>query len=216
VPEPDIVGGFNRQRKSLLATSLVLLAFQSVDAQLRSISLFGNSIELSAPLRVVTPLWVAWVYFLIRYYQYLRDLGDKGLHAAYRNRLVNLANSLARRHAARLLPLDLAGLTQPLSIRLDITDIFVRVPQPPPWEYEVTGAAHIDEKPPATGGRMQVLEKERFTLPSKLLVLPHIRAVWWVIAHTRLASEYALPLIVAALPTIRPLVDGLAYLLVAV
>ena len=71
--DPKLLEGFHRQRRSVLAVSLALLAFQGLDAQLTTFSLFGNSIELDAPLQIATPLWIAWGYFCIRYYQYLRD-----------------------------------------------------------------------------------------------------------------------------------------------
>lgn len=214
--DPETVAGFNRQRRSLLAVSLVLLGIQGLNPQLGSLAIFGSTITLEAPLNIATPLWIAWIYFLVRYYQYLRDLGDKGIHSTYRDRLINLANAVAKHSAYRHLPLDTEGLSSRRTIRIDAKDINIVVSQPPPWEYEITGAAHIDERPPGTKGRMQMLEKQRFRLPPSSLIVPRVRAVWWVIAHTRLMTEYALPLIVAALPAIRAGWHRLSAALVAV
>jgi hypothetical protein len=174
-----------------------------LDAQLANFNLFGNSIQLSSPLHVVFPLWVAWLYFLVRYYQYLRDMGDKGIEASYFNRLVVLAERKARKRAAEYLPIDLSAFKQPTRVRLEIGVLRLMSSQPPPWQFGVKGVAHIDELPSGTTYRTHVFDDDRFDLPERELRFAKVRSVWWVVVHTRLFTEYGLPLVVAALPVLR-------------
>lgn len=70
-----------RQRRNLLITSLTLIAINLAGATLnRDVSVLGASIEFSNPERVVWGAWILWGYFLIRYWQYLNEEPDLGLH----------------------------------------------------------------------------------------------------------------------------------------
>ncbi len=70
--------GFVRQRRSLIAASLGLLLYVSSGIRLDAINVLGNTFSIARPALVPTALWVAWGYFFLRYYQYLRDLSDTG------------------------------------------------------------------------------------------------------------------------------------------
>lgn len=70
-----------RQRRNLLVTSLVLIAINLAGATLKKdVSVLGASVEFSNPERIVWGVWVLWAYFLIRYWQYLNEEPDLGLH----------------------------------------------------------------------------------------------------------------------------------------
>jgi hypothetical protein len=70
-----------RQRRNLLSTSLVLIAINLAGATLqKNVSVLGTSIEFSNPERIVWGVWVLWAYFFIRYWQYLNEEPDLGLH----------------------------------------------------------------------------------------------------------------------------------------
>ena len=142
--DPELLDGFHRQRRSLLAVSLALVAVQGVDPTLAKLEILGNTIDLDAPLRVGLLLWVAWTYFLVWYYQYFHDIEDHGIQEAYRVRLQRRVRAKALKKAAKYLSLDTSGLRRP-KIRLDITGFSIQVSDPPPWTYAVEGAAHIDE-----------------------------------------------------------------------
>lgn len=68
-----------RQRRNLLVTSLILIAINLAGAKLKSdVSVLGAAIEFSNPERIVWGVWILWAYFLIRYWQYLSEVPDKG------------------------------------------------------------------------------------------------------------------------------------------
>lgn len=70
-----------RQLRNLLATSLVLIAIHLAGATIkRDVSVLGTSIEFSNPERVIWGVWILWAYFFVRYWQYLNEEPDLGLH----------------------------------------------------------------------------------------------------------------------------------------
>ena len=72
-----------RQRRNLLVTSLVLTAINLAGASLKKdVSVLGASLEFSNPERIVWGVWVLWLYFFVRYWQYLNEEPDLGIHKA--------------------------------------------------------------------------------------------------------------------------------------
>lgn len=70
-----------RQRRNLLITSLVLIAINLAGATVKSdVSVLGASIQFANPERIVWGAWVLWAYFFVRYWQYLNEEPDLGIH----------------------------------------------------------------------------------------------------------------------------------------
>src|SRR5688572_4338476 len=88
--DSDVRAGFVRQRRNLNVTSLGLVLLVTAGISLKEISILGNTFELKRPEALPAAFWLAWAYFLVRYYQYLRDLQDSGPRAAYERRLERL------------------------------------------------------------------------------------------------------------------------------
>jgi len=196
---PDIHSGFFRQRRNLLVVSLGLLAFQSTGAVIRTFSLLGNTIQLERPLSLATPLWVGWLYWLIRYYQYFRDLGDKGFGTTYRSRVQLYVGQLAQALFLRAYrpPRDEA-FVGPSKRSGEFTRADVVEYRPDAWVIELHGTITLTAKN-GTHSSMQMVQ-ERVVIPLRMLWRPRLRAVWWIVVHTRLVSEYALPFAVATVP----------------
>jgi hypothetical protein len=193
-----IRSGFARQRRNLMAASLALLAFQEIGAQLKKLSILGNEIELARPLRLSFPLWVMWTYFGIRYYQYLRDLTDRGFYRAVSERGEHLLRGAARAKLRKELKPDLSGFADPV------------------WGVEVEGILPVGNaegiaKFTARGHmlvvdrgtskhRMEYFNEREIILKPNEPPLADIRAQIWVLLHTHRGTEYVLPFVVAALP----------------
>lgn len=70
-----------RQRRNLLVTSLTLIAVNLAGATLKTdVSVLGTAVEFANPERIVWGAWVLWAYFLIRYWQYLNEEPNLGIH----------------------------------------------------------------------------------------------------------------------------------------
>ncbi len=64
--------GFVRQRRNLMIVSLVLLFSEATELKVEKISAFGTELLVGQSQAVTTALWVAAVYWLVRFYQYSR------------------------------------------------------------------------------------------------------------------------------------------------
>lgn len=85
--------GFFRQRRNLMALSLVLLV---ADIQ-GSPSFASTTLSVHPPFTIGMVLWIVWGYWLYRYYVYFRDFGDKGFRDKHRARLTVLVLRWAKK-----------------------------------------------------------------------------------------------------------------------
>lgn len=196
--------GFGRQRRSLLVVSLALLAFQQVGATLHELNILGNRIDLSTPLPVTLPLWVAWAYFLIRYYQYFRDLGDTGLRDVMWKHHERLAKSLATKKLAASMRPDLEGFERP-EWKVTVDHLLV-VGNPHAW-WQMIASGHFDiaDRGNPTKAAVQYFERTDVTLKPGVPRLPRLRGFLWAVLHTRIGTEYGLPFVLAGVPVVRAL-----------
>ncbi len=88
---------FVRQRRNLLAMSLVLLV---ADIQ-NDIHLGPVVLLVHAPFTIAMVLWVVWAYWLWRYYTSFHDIGEKGFLRTYRERLQILGHRICIRRIIR-------------------------------------------------------------------------------------------------------------------
>src|SRR5262245_23388332 len=97
----DIRRSFVAERRNLLITSFALFFYQQAGLQIEKINILGNEAKISDPWWIAFALWVLWGYFLVRFYQYLRSIPDKGFWAAYGEQMVKLLRRIAFRHFKR-------------------------------------------------------------------------------------------------------------------
>lgn len=68
---------FVRQRRNLMVVSLVLLFSQISGLKITKLNVFGTEFLIGEPRAVTALLWIATVYWAIRYYQYSREYHGK-------------------------------------------------------------------------------------------------------------------------------------------
>lgn len=71
----ELVEGFKRQRRNLMGMSVVVFFTQYVGLQFDTVNVFGNKATISEPDKVHYFLWALLGYWLIRYTQYLHEIG---------------------------------------------------------------------------------------------------------------------------------------------
>jgi hypothetical protein len=99
--------GFVRQRRNLMIVSLVLLFSEITELKVEKISAFGTELLVGQPQAVTATLWVASIYWLLRFYQY-SDLSS--LRAFVRDRVFKTCGPVALRR----LDHDDKGLSEPV------------------------------------------------------------------------------------------------------
>lgn len=192
--EESISTGFTRQRRSLLASSIILLFFQMAGVTLESLNIFGNEVILTDPWVVEVALWIAWFYFTIRYLQHFHDLEDRGLVASFNRRMQKLVPPLAVRLLDRAVNNEFRDAS---SIEIGIKDLKVMKSYADHWEVQVNaGIAYKRED----GATVSISRDRLVTVPRVTLWVPRIQSVLHVVFLTRLGTEYVLPLLVAILP----------------
>ncbi|HWR77897.1 MAG TPA: hypothetical protein VN283_11915 [Thiobacillus sp.] len=75
--------GLLRQRRNLFITCVLLWFMKYGGVRLHKISLAGFDVELARPEVMTLALWIAFTYFLYRYYQYFTSEGLSKLESEY-------------------------------------------------------------------------------------------------------------------------------------
>lgn len=204
-----IRNGFVRQRRTLIGTSVALFLYEKLGIVIDSINILGNTAHITDPSSVAALLWVAWGYFLWRYYQYFRDLGNKGFHNAYHGKLSSIAGPRARKQFERWLlrnkEKEFPGAIGPL--RIEFRQVSLIRNSWRYWELNVDVEVFFDAKEPNVGVApiSQNLKNRRVQLFWPELIWPRIRSGWHVLVHTRLVTEYLGPFAIGLLPVLSRL-----------
>lgn len=189
--------GFVRQRRNLMIASLVLLFSEATELKVEKISAFGTELLIGQPQAVTTALWVAAIYWLIRYYQYARAGYQGALRQAVQGRVLNTCAPAALK---RLLREEPSLLTPIESVKV--------LPQ---INYSSTGVIvnetnfleiELGLHKTATDERSSTIEvmSRRVRLDGVDLFLLKVRAFIHTILHTTLFTEVVLPYVVFAAP----------------
>jgi hypothetical protein len=65
--------GFLRQRRNLFIISIGLLLFQAFELELKKINFLGNEFGVSRPEFIPASLWIIYIYYVVRYYQFFYE-----------------------------------------------------------------------------------------------------------------------------------------------
>jgi hypothetical protein len=79
--------GLLRQRRNLIMSCILLWLMKYGGIHLHKLSIAGFEVEFERPEVIVLALWIAFSYFLYRYYQYFASDGLPKLVAEYANSL---------------------------------------------------------------------------------------------------------------------------------
>ncbi len=194
--ESQLRDAFTRQRRNLMAVSLILLFIEVADVAISPTgTLFGIPITIGNPVAVTWALWIGFAYWLWRYSVYFHDLSDRGFLKAYRHRLEYLVHRIARRRVK-----DDSRIAEALAKKgLKLTKVLgAGTVDLNPWRYQVrvTFSASKTDQPGLSYQR-----DDLYTVDDvKSMLLANLRAWMHVILIRHLFSEYLLPFVVAGSP----------------
>lgn len=75
--------GLLRQRRNLIITSILLLVMKYGGVTFTKFSFVGFDIQFKNPNVLILSIWIAFAYFLYRYYQYFSDEGINKLQSVF-------------------------------------------------------------------------------------------------------------------------------------
>lgn len=203
----EIREGFVRQRRNLLIVSCILLLATGSEMSVEAFEAFGAKVHI-APGSVALVLWVLWFYWILRYWQYYHDLPDKEWREVF-------FRFMHKRVATRIGDLGQAEIRKREHGRRPKEDFLVtgyRVKQ-----VDILGWNQVGWRGSVTlEKQINVVDKSdevvNVSLTHRQLTRDYARSLAGLVLHTRLVSEYGLPLAVAALP---PLYVGYIQLVAA-
>src|SRR5579859_3326953 len=79
----DTRSSFLRQRRNLMAISVVNLFVTLSGIKLNELDVLGNKFTIQNPRYITASLWIAFLYWLVRYFQLLHDTGNLGIRDKY-------------------------------------------------------------------------------------------------------------------------------------
>jgi hypothetical protein len=215
--ESAIYADFQRQRRLLVPMSLLLLFYEASGIQLDQITILGNTFRITNPSLVPVGLWVAWFYFGWRYYQYFRDLPDREFTTGWEGTTWHYIGRTVRATFCR--EFRRPGLAGKVSLPDQSSVTPTRMGPTGPWEFTLSASVVAVEPPRGqrTGGATGA-QNERVVVPRWKIKLAKLRALGYVLLHTRLGTEFLLPFALAATPVlfwlytlVRPLCRSTAH-----
>src|SRR3990172_4553469 len=192
--------GFVRQRRNLIGISVALFLYKKLGLVIDGINILGNTARIRDPSGVTLLLWLAWAYFFVRYYQYFRDLPDKGSSSAYHTHVHRLARHLAQEKITRSVRAreELAGKTPHVTFKkIDVYRAYTRPWEFSLWELEVEADVAYE----CEGGvEARSLGKQKLNLSWREMAVPKVKAILHVGLNTHFVTEYYLPFLIALVP----------------
>jgi len=184
--------GFVRQRRNLMIVSLVLLFSEATDLKVEKLSAFGTELLVGQPQAVTTALWIAALYWLIRFYQYSHDEYTGAISLAVKDRVVQISAPVALRKLLHEEP------------KLIVPGTVKAIPITAPSIFESSKLSNVLEvqlqigTPSANEG----IGSRTIRIDGADLYWLRLRGWIYVILHTALFTELVLPYMVFALPVL--------------
>lgn len=216
--DDSIRNSFFRQRRNLMAISLVLLVADLPDKLHTTIA----DLTVHTPFTISMVLWIVWGYWLYRYYVYFRDIGEKGFSDKQGTRMMVLVERWAKRkfdndstwRDERIKNvLEMLNKSDPNSSKRITTDLqsphewkIGKYPETCPlgvWNFhgipvQVTLKLFVER---VSKERMiQHQGHDQVTIEGLEAMKLNSRAFMHVLIHTRIFSEYYLPFLIALTP----------------
>jgi len=163
-----------RQRRNLVVLSSLLVVFNFSDITITKVSILGTELLVGDPTRLAIFVWVAWAYFLVRYYQYWREIPDKSLVKSFLGRFNNYAKEYADKKYRR-------GQYSSVNYKLRNESIYS-------WSF------NQETVDPVTGNSP---DEEPISIPFIQVVLWAIKSLVFVCIKTPHMTEHVLPFIIA-------------------
>lgn len=178
VQHSEFLDLFNRQRRNLLVTSLLLFFAKSYGLQYPEMNILGNKFEFETPLDVSFLLLIFLIYFLLRYYQFFRDIGDKGFYKEFEVR----SRKLGAERAEKVFK---AKYKNDFNKKISKSKLYDLKSWAAVVEYKTEGNAPVYQ--------------EKILLGKFDQLLIFIQVWWSITIHTPLVTEFYLPFVLGLL-----------------
>lgn len=194
---------FRKQRARLLGVSLVAIFLNSASVQLTTLNILGNQLTISNPNALPIAVALALGYFLVRYWQYMHDIENKGFGLRFKRRM---EKGLVRPLVWRVMHDPNSYMNQNYG-NFKISNLMGSKVELLPNNFAKIEFVHRKH------GVLNHSQTIKLTASEKLI--PAVLSVFYVVFRTRLVTDYMLPVLLAAvafltyLPKIVPYFETL-------
>ena len=194
--------GFLRQRRNLFIISIGLLLFQAFDLELKKINFFGNEFSVSRPQFIPVFLWITYVYYFVRYYQFFYE-ANRGVKGAIQYYSLGLLGNM-RKSKAKWMIFKEQGFK---IFKYKFKEPSIKHLFESKWQDHsiVTFSATISTKEKDKDNNISIKSKTTgFQKDVVILWLGflfiRVQAFFHICFRTSLITEYYIPFVVATLP----------------
>jgi hypothetical protein len=196
----DIRAAFVRQRRNLMAISMVLIVAQIPE----SLRIGITELYVHPPFTIGMVLWMVWGYWFWRYYTCFHDLGEKYFLRKYRERLDVIGTPIILRKLKRNL-IQYAAVDAEIKQKDPNGICQLKIAQSS-YGHKGPAASRLSlklslylEDPDKTLTSGTLTERPEITISGVTFFFTATRAWVYVIFRTTLFNEYQLPFLFAAL-----------------
>ncbi|MFT6261269.1 MAG: hypothetical protein ACJA0E_000152 [Bermanella sp.] len=172
--------GMIRQRRNLLLICCILGFTKYAEIKIEKLTLLGMQFsDLGNPQSLYTGIWVLFLYFSIRFYQYFMQEGLKKIRLGHHHSLEESIGSSIRKYAAKNHPGCTVNFSQVEQLKNN------------DWQYSITTPYNSD-------GMEGNSAKIKSVLFSKVnLWRCHYTALWKLTVNSNIITDYLLPVALA-------------------
>jgi len=195
--QADIRASFLRQRRNLMTISVVNLFVSLVGIKLEKLNVFGNEFAVQSPHYIVGGLWVAFFYWLVRYFQALHDSGNLGILDKYKSMVFLPTVLLIRPQFEEYVKAEMRSVGEPESTEHYVTRIDWKQP-PSMWSPFAKRRLVCEAKyyhQDSAGGMTEknVLKEWELSPHHATFGKSWFAGLWYVLAKSSFGTEYVLP-----------------------
>lgn len=172
--------GLLRQRRNLLITAILLWIMKYGGVTFSKVSFVGFDIAFKNPNALILSIWVAFAYFLFRYYQYFSDEGVKKLQSVFHYAIESKCEPIIRNLVKEKYPKNTNGYYSYASLKHNSWIFKVEIPNTIYNEGEYIG-----------GGSFEL------TIKRSQLWKGIVSAIMDSVLRNSVVTDYLLPLVVA-------------------
>jgi len=199
--QEDIRASFIRQRRNLMAISIVNLFVTLSGIKLNKLNLLGSDFDISRPQIITISLWIAFAYWLIRYFQLLHDSGNLDIQLKYASTVYWPTANLATPILHQTVQKSIAEESGQLSSEITLQNMSWKIPPSilNPFSKRVLSCSvnyQIKFQDGTTRSRSLTTEIE-ISPQTKFFLTTWADGAWQVALKTSLVTEYVLPPILA-------------------
>lgn len=197
---------FERQRKNLMISSLLMMVYIWVGLEFKTINLLGNQATIRNEGKAENVLWLIFLYLLIRYVQCFLTIKNEEFTSYNHVYLTKYVKSLASKiNKKRAISDILKKEPRASDFQYENNDVSIFEKNPHYWTVGVRGniSYNLEQSSKSRG-----LESIRIRISRRQLYIHRLRSGCKIVFLTPYFTEYLLPFVLAVAAIILKIINA--------